>query len=134
MNIRFLTTTTALALLSACAASPPPPAPAPPALVAAVPATPATPAATATATATASNGHDEHAKFLAKKARELDYQVEKRNGQVFYCQTSAQLGTRFQTKGCLNEADFEDVVRRSAELQNIMRQPSNCSGTGCVHN
>jgi membrane-bound lytic murein transglycosylase len=131
INIRFLTTTTALALLSACAASPPTPAPAAPAtVIAAVPAASATP----TAAATASNGPDEHTKYLAKKAKELDYQIEKRNGQVFYCQTSAQLGTRFQTKGCLNEADFEDVVRRSAELQTIMHQPGSCSGTACVHN
>lgn len=130
MNIRFLTTTAALTLLSACAATPPPPAPPAPAtmVVAAVPTAAAAPAAMA------SSGPDEHTKYLAKKAKELDYQIEKRKGQVFYCQTSAQLGTRFQTKGCLNEADFEDVVRRSAELQTTMHQPGSCSGTACVHN
>lgn len=127
MNIRFLTTTIALALLSACAATPPPPAAPAPARVATTSTAPVPAAA-------ASNGQDEHAKYLAKKARELDYQIETRKGQVFYCQTSAQLGTRFETKGCLNEADFEDVVRRSTELQTIMHQPGSCSGTNCVHN
>ena len=90
MNIRFFTTTAAMALLSACAATPPPPTPPAPAttVVAAVPT-----AATASA-ATASSGPNEHTKYLAKKAKELDYQVETRKGQVFYCQTSAQVSNQ----------------------------------------
>ncbi len=125
MNIRFLSTTAALVLLSACAAAPAPPAPA--TVVAAVPAVSATPAATT------NGGQDEHTKYLAKKARELDYQVETRNGQRNYCLNSAPLGSRFEKKSCVNEAQFEDVVRNSAEIQNYMRQ-GNCSGPGCVHN
>jgi hypothetical protein len=125
MTTRFFATSAASLILGACAGTPPPTAPT---NLAAAPVAAAAPAPTAAAT------NDDHRKMLAKKARELDYIVEKRNGQLDYCLTSAQLGTRFKTKGCLSEADFEDVVRRSAELQTNMHQPSSCSGPGCVHN
>ena len=76
----------------------------------------------------------DHARMLAKRARELDYRVEYQQGQPFYCHTAAKLGTRFEHKDCLSEPDFEDVVRRSEQLKNIMLQPLSCSGRECVHN
>jgi hypothetical protein len=129
MTIRFFAATAAFMLLGACATTPQPP----PANLAVTPSAAAPPAAAPSAPP-ASAGADDHLKVLAKRARELNYTVENRNGQPFYCQTAAQLGTRFQTKGCMNQADFEDVVRRSSEIKTIMHQPGSCSGVNCVHN
>jgi hypothetical protein len=126
MNIRFFATTAALILLGACAATPPHPDPM------------NRPAAqqVASAPAAATDLSDvEHTRILAKRARELDYRIEFQHGQPFYCHTSAQLGTRFESKGCLTEPQFEDVVRNSADLKNIMlQQQKNCTGAGCVIN
>jgi hypothetical protein len=119
MNIRFFATTSALVLLGACAATPPQPDP--------------------TVTQQVASATDlsdvEHTRKLTKRARELDYRIEYQHGQPFYCHTSAQLGTRFETKGCLTEPQFEDVVRNSADLKQIMlQQQKNCTGSGCVIN
>lgn len=122
-TLRSLAITAAIVLLGACAATPQPQ----PVANRSIAPTAAAPSAPAKVAA------DDHATALAKRASELGYQVEKHKGQPFYCLTSAQLGTRFQTKGCLSEADFESVVRRSEQLKIIELQPSSCSGAGCVN-
>ena len=48
--------------------------------------------------------------------------------------TPLLIGARFEHNECLSEPDFEDVVRRSEQLKNIMLQPLSCSGRECVHN
>ena len=126
MHIRFFAATAVLILLGGCAATPPQPNPMPPPVAQQV----------ASASAATTDLSDvEHTRTLAKRARELDYRIEYQHGQPFYCHTSAQLGTRFESKGCLTEPQFEDVIRNSADLKNIMhQQQKNCTGAGCVIN
>jgi hypothetical protein len=135
MEVRFFATATALIILSACASSPPQAAK-PVQLAAATPyvAPPVAQPAAATTTATSDLSDVEHTRRLAKKARELSYHVEYKKGEPFYCHTSAQLGTRFETKACINEAEFEDVVRRSEQVSNIMNTQPACTGPSCMHN
>lgn len=133
MAIRPLATATAIMLLGACASTPQTPAASHPVASAAAANQPVARAPAPTSTPTAKVTTDDHASTLSRRAGELGYRVEKQKGQRVYCLTSAQIGTRFQTKGCLTEADFESVVRRSEELKTIMiQQQGGCTGAGCV--
>jgi len=60
------------------------------------------------------------------------YRPETKNGTTMYCQETANIGTRFATKKCLNEQQLNGVVDIQHQQQDSMRKPINCmGGPGC---
>jgi hypothetical protein len=60
------------------------------------------------------------------------YRPETKNGITMYCQETANIGTRFATKKCLNEQQLNGVVDIQHQQQDSMRKPLNCTGgPGC---
>ena len=99
----------------------PTPSPAPPSAPATAPA--ASPAPTAPTGPSADT---------LKKARMAGYRPETKNGTTMFCQETANLGTRFPTKKCLNEQQLNGVVDIQHQQQDSMRKPINCTGgPGC---
>jgi len=67
-----------------------------------------------------------------KKARMAGYHPETKNGTTMYCQETANIGTRFPTKKCLNEQQLNGVLDIQHQQQDSMRKPINCTGgPGC---
>jgi hypothetical protein len=67
-----------------------------------------------------------------KKARMAGYHPETKKGVTMYCQETANIGTRFPTKKCLNEQQLNGVVDIQHQQQDSMRKPINCTGgPGC---
>jgi hypothetical protein len=67
-----------------------------------------------------------------KKARMAGYHPETKHGITMYCQETANIGTRFATKKCLNEQQLNGVVDIQHQQQDSMRKPINCTGgPGC---
>lgn len=67
-----------------------------------------------------------------KKARMAGYHPETKKGITVYCQETANLGTRFPTKKCLNEQQLNGVLDIQHQQQDSMRKPINCTGgPGC---
>ena len=99
----------------------PPGADAPTATPTAAPAASPAPAAPATPSAE-----------TLKKARMAGYRPETKNGATMYCQETANIGTRFPTKKCINEQQLNGVIDIQHQQQDSMRKPINCTGgTGC---
>lgn len=67
-----------------------------------------------------------------KKARLAGYHPETRNGTTMFCQVTADLGTRFPTKKCLDEQQLKSVVDIQHENQDSLRKPGMCTGAGCA--
>jgi len=60
------------------------------------------------------------------------YRPETKNGATMFCQETANLGTRFPTKKCINEQQLKGVVDIQNQQQDSMRKPMNCTGgPGC---
>jgi hypothetical protein len=60
------------------------------------------------------------------------YRPETKNGTTMYCQETANIGTRFPTKKCLNEQQLNGVLDIQHQQQDSMRKPINCTGgPGC---
>jgi hypothetical protein len=60
------------------------------------------------------------------------YHPETKNGITMFCQETANIGTRFPTKKCLNEQQLNGVVDTLHQQQDSMRKPINCTGgAGC---
>jgi hypothetical protein len=67
-----------------------------------------------------------------KKARVAGYRPETKNGITMYCQETANIGTRFPTKKCLDEQQLKGVLDIQHQQQDSMRKPINCTGgPGC---
>jgi hypothetical protein len=67
-----------------------------------------------------------------KKARMAGYHPETKNGVTKYCQETANIGTRFPTKKCLDEQQLGGVLDIQHQQQDSMRKPINCTGgSGC---
>jgi hypothetical protein len=139
MHFRLLAALVTGVFLQACATAPTSPpatrvasaAPVSPA----APAMAAAPAAPGTAAAAGADvSADEHIKFLAKRAHELEYKIHLENGERTYCRKEAALGTRFVTMTCLTEPGFEDKLRDIELTQATMRQSGACNTPGCQHN
>ena len=69
-----------------------------------------------------------------KKARLAGYRPETRNGTTMFCQETANLGTRFPTKKCLDEQQIRSVVDIQRQNQDSFRKPGMCTGNGCIGN
>ena len=93
--------------------------PAPPSAPAATPtAAPTEPAASPTPAAPAGPSAE-----TLKKARLAGYHPETRKGITLYCQETANLGTRFPTKKCVDEQQLYGVVETQRQQQDNMRKP-----------
>ena len=67
-----------------------------------------------------------------KKARVAGYHPETKNGTTMYCQETANIGTRFPTKKCIDEQQLKGVLDIQHQQQDSMRKPINCTGgPGC---
>jgi hypothetical protein len=67
-----------------------------------------------------------------KKARMAGYHPETKKGITMYCQETANIGTRFPTKKCLDEQQLKGVLDIQHQQQDSMRKPINCTGgPGC---
>jgi hypothetical protein len=93
--------------------------PAPPSAPTATPtAAPTEPAASPAPAAPAGPSAD-----TLKKARMAGYHPETRRGITLYCQETANLGTRFATKKCLDEQQLNGVLDIQRQQQDSMRKP-----------
>jgi hypothetical protein len=67
-----------------------------------------------------------------KKARMAGYHPETKKGITLYCLETANIGTRFPTKKCLDEQQLNGVLDIQHQQQDSMRKPINCTGgPGC---
>ena len=106
---------------AAPAQSPAPPSPSAPT------ATPTPPAASPAPAAPAGPSAD-----TLKKARVAGYHPETKNGTTMYCQETANLGTRFPTKKCLDESQLQSVMDVHDSQADSLRQPGACAGVTCT--
>src|SRR5579859_3630876 len=79
---------------------------------------PPTPTGPAASTAPASPSAD-----TLKKARMAGYRPETKNGVTRYCQETANIGTRFPTKKCIDEQQLKGVLDIQHQQQDSMRKP-----------
>ena len=102
--------------------------PAPPSAPAATPtAAPTEPAASAAPAAPAGPSAD-----TLKKARMAGYHPETKKGVTLYCQETANIGTRFPTKKCLDENQLMSVMDAHNDQADSLRQPGACTGVACT--
>jgi len=67
-----------------------------------------------------------------KKARVAGYRPETRNGTTMFCQETANIGTRFPTKKCIDEQQLKSVMDVRNENHDRLTQPNMCAGSGCA--
>lgn len=60
------------------------------------------------------------------------YHPETKNGKTMFCQETANLGTRFPTKKCLNEEQIASVLDIQHENKDSLNKPFMCAGGGCA--
>ena len=68
---------------------------------------------------------------LLKQARREGFKPKKRDGVTKFCQTTAPLGTRFESETCVDEAHLKMLVEQREDTRNLMRQQSACTGSSC---
>jgi hypothetical protein len=49
-----------------------------------------------------------------------------------FCRETANLGTRFPTKTCIDETRLKTVVDVQSEQHDSLRKPIMCAGSGCA--
>ena len=59
-----------------------------------------------------------------KKARLAGFRPESRDGKTMFCQETANLGTRFPTKKCINEQQLQGVLDVQSQTHDSLRKPS----------
>jgi len=67
-----------------------------------------------------------------KKARMAGYHPETKKGVTLYCQETANIGTRFPTKKCLDESQLMSVMDVHNDQADSLRQPGACTGAVCT--
>jgi hypothetical protein len=67
-----------------------------------------------------------------KKARLAGYHPESRKGITMYCQETANVGTRFPTKKCIDESQLKAVMDVHNDQADSLRQPGACTGAVCT--
>jgi hypothetical protein len=128
MNHPHLLTAFMLATLTACAVSTPQPTRMASAARSGAPAA----ATTAATGASAIPAMDEvRVADSEKRAKEMGYHVEMRDGTRFFCRTVAPMGTRIPQKECLRSDAMQQLIRRTEEDKMNIRQFQSC-GPNCV--
>ena len=99
----------------------------------AAPATPSAPSAKPTPTEpAASPAPTTPSADTLKKARLAGYHPETKHGTTMYCQETANIGTRFPTKKCIDESQLKLAVDIHNDETNGLRQPNACAGASCT--
>jgi hypothetical protein len=98
--------------------------PAPPSAPSAAPTAPATSPPPATPAAPSAD--------TIKKVRMAGYHPETKNGKTLFCQETANLGTRFPTKKCLDEQQIAGVLDIQHQNKDSLNKPFMCAGGGCA--
>jgi hypothetical protein len=63
-----------------------------------------------------------------KKAREYGFHAEVYDGKTMFCRDDATLGTRIESKRCMNSEDFEDYGRMLQIARDTMKSKNQCQG------
>jgi hypothetical protein len=116
MTIRVWPVALLSTLLTACAASPQKP---PTAVVAAPAAGTQKPAA-----------HYDQGEVLDKRAREMGYKIETRNGERSYCRNSAPTGSHIPREACLTADAMARVAKAADDDQDQISQRQMQSASG----
>jgi hypothetical protein len=111
---------------SAPASAPATPASSTPASSAADSSDKAPPAATSGTDSTAASS--DPSPEVIKAARREGFTPKKRNGVTKFCQSTAQMNTRFVTETCLNEAQLQQAIQQRQDVRNQLSQPNACVG------
>jgi len=69
---------------------------------------------------------------LDRRAREMGYRVETRNGERFYCQNSAPVGTHISRMHCLSIVMMAQMAREDDEIQDKLSQRGNKLCPSCI--
>lgn len=99
-------------------------------LVAARPCGAQSPASSTAATSTTSSAAavSEPSPEVVKMALHEGFKPKKRNGITLFCHTDANLGTRFPSEKCCDEAHMKMLVQQREDMRDQMRHPAGCSG------
>jgi hypothetical protein len=93
--------------------------------------TPAPAAANASSASANSSTPAAPSEDFIKKARNEGFKPEvQKNGETLFCRKDASLGTRFETKKCLNQDQVQQVIYAAQDQRNNLR-PRTCQGAGC---
>ena len=68
---------------------------------------------------------------MIKKARREGLRPKKRDGITKFCETSASLGTRFETEKCYTEAQVDQLAAQRQDVRNQLGQSIACGGANC---
>jgi hypothetical protein len=72
---------------------------------------------------------------LIKKARNEGFKPEvQKNGETIYCYKDASLGTRFETKKCVNADQLKAEIQRRQDQKDSLGRLRTCTGAGCGAN
>jgi hypothetical protein len=72
---------------------------------------------------------------LIKKARNEGFKPEvQKNGETMYCYKDASLGTRFETKKCINADQLKAEIQRRQDQRDSLHGLRSCTGAGCGAN
>lgn len=99
---------------------------------AASPATAVASGTVAAAPATAANEPNVVAGSAAEqKKAPAGYKAVKRDGQIFYCRKTSEIGTRFIKTECMTPDEYAEYERSGAEVRQELQRRSNiCSNPG----
>ena len=59
------------------------------------------------------------------------FRAQKRRGLTPYCRKEAELGSRFKSEKCYDEAGIKDLQRAERETEEMMNRISNCAAGTC---
>jgi hypothetical protein len=72
---------------------------------------------------------------LIKKARAEGFKPEvQKSGETLYCSKDASLGTRFETKKCINADQLQAEIQRRQDQRDSIGRLRTCTGKGCGAN
>jgi hypothetical protein len=68
---------------------------------------------------------------MIKKARREGLRPKKRDGITKFCETSASLGTHFETEKCYTQAQVDQLAAQRQDVRNQLGQSIACGGANC---
>lgn len=92
--------------------------------------TPAVAPAPAAATAAPATPNVVAGTAAEQKKAPAGFKYVKRDGQVFYCHETSQIGTRFTKTTCMTPAEYDEYVRTGAAAQQEMQRRMNTCPQG----
>jgi len=59
------------------------------------------------------------------------YKPETQKGVTLYCRRDADLGSRFETKKCVNQDQLEQEINARQDVRNMLGKAATCTGAHC---